>query len=445
MVRRRFLRSMPRDIRKVVVLGANGAMGAGSAEVFAAAGIATVLLARTRDKAAEGRKRVEKLAKAEAIGRFLSVGSYEEDLERECADADLIFEAVSEEMALKKVFFARVDAVRKPDAIVATVSSGLSIAGMTAGQSASFAKPLLGIHFFHPPTVIIGCELVPHAGTDPAVTDFIGNLLRGKLGRELVKTSDTPAFCGNRVGFKVLNECAQLAVEHGVAYVDALIGPHTGRAMAPLATIDFVGWDVHAAIVDNLAANTRDEANAAFVMPASMRKLLEAGHLGMKTPAKGGFTRTEGKGKDARTLLVDLKRGEYAPAPATPAPAVATKMAALHRVGRYREAFEVFATAEGADAELMRRVILGYVSYGLGRVGEVVERAADVDRIMGYGFNWAPPSVLVDLVGAKRTATLCEKLRLPVPAVVAEVAGNGRRLFADAHVDIGRFFNGQVS
>ena len=63
----------------------------------------------------------------------------------------------------------------------------------------------------------------------------------------------------------------------------------------------------------------------------------------------------------------------------------------------------------------MRKVILGYVSYGLNRVGEVVESVADVDRIMGFGFNWAPPSVLVDLIGARRTVTLLEAAKLPVP------------------------------
>ena len=83
-----------------------------------------------------------------------------------------------------------------------------------------------------------------------------------------MRTSDTPAFCGNRVGFKVLNECAQLADEHGVAFIDSLVGPHTGRAMPPLATIDLVGWDVHKAIVDNVYANTNDEAHAAFALPA---------------------------------------------------------------------------------------------------------------------------------------------------------------------------------
>ena len=414
---------MARQIRKVVVLGANGAMGAGSGEVFAAAGIETTFLARTRDKAIEGQRRAEKLAKSSAISRFIRTGSYDDDLARAVAEADLVFEAVSEELPLKRVFFEKVDKLRRPDAIVATVSSGLSIAAMAAVGGESFARHFLGIHFFNPPNVIVGCELIPHAGTDPLVVADMTELLRERLGRELVRTSDTPAFCGNRVGFKVLNECAQLSEKFGAAYIDALLGPHTGRAMAPLATIDFVGWDVHQAIVDNVFANTRDEAHAAFALPAFMKAKIADGCLGDKTPAKGGF----------------FKKGEK---PAVEMPEVARQMKALHRVGRYRQAFDVFADAGGADAELMRRVILGYVSYGLNRVGEVVESVADVDRIMGFGFNWAPPGALVDLIGARRTVKLCEAASLPVPRALVAAAERNQPLFDATSGDVGRFFHG---
>ena len=96
--------------------------------------------------------------------------------------------------------------------------------------------------------------------------------------------------------------------------------------------------------------------------------------------------------------------------------------------------------AQGPAAELMRKVILGYVSYGLNRVGEVVERARDVDRIMGFGFNWAPPSVLVDAIGARRTVALLERAGLPVPRVVLEAAERNLHLFDEPEVDRGRFF-----
>jgi 3-hydroxyacyl-CoA dehydrogenase len=429
---------MARRLEKVVVLGANGAMGAGSGEVFAAAGIPTVFLARSADKATQGLQRALRMAKSDALASFITVGSYADDLEREVADADLVFEAVSEELSLKQAFFTRVDAARKPDAIVATVSSGLSIAAMCEGRSESFARHFLGIHFFNPPNVIVGCELIPHAGTAPAITEYVRELLDGRLGREVVQTADTPAFAGNRVGFKVLNEVAQLAEEHGVAYIDALIGPHTGRAMPPLTTIDFVGWDVHKAIVDNLYANTSDEAHANFALPAYMQGLIEQGHLGAKTPDQGGFFRRDGKD----TLVLDPVARAYRPAAevVTELPELVLRMKGLHRVGRYREAMALFAEAEGAEADLMRRVVLGYISYGLMRVGEVVAAPRDVDRIMGFGFNWAPPSVLVDVIGAREVIGLLEAARLAVPPVLVDAAEKHRPLWNEPAVDVGRFF-----
>ena len=84
-------------------------------------------------------------------------------------------------------------------------------------------------------------------------------------------------------------------------------------------------------------------------------------------------------------------------------------MKALIRVGRYEQAIDAFCAATGTDAELLRQVVLGYISYGLDRVGEVVQHARDVDRIMGFGFNWAPPSVLVDAIGARRTSASLER------------------------------------
>lgn len=428
-------------MRKVVVLGANGAMGSGSGAVFAGVGIPTVYLARTRDKAESGRARAEGMVKSTAISKYISVGSYD-DLEREVAEADLIFEAVAEDLAVKRDVFARVDRVRKPDAIVATVSSGLSIAAMCAGQSEAFRRNFLGIHFFNPPTVIVGCELIPHVGTDAAVVEYVRELLARRLGREVIETSDTPAFCGNRVGFKVLNEVAQLAEAHGVAFIDALIGPHTGRAMAPLVTIDFVGWDVHQAIVDNLHANTRDEAHAAFALPGYMGKLIAGGHLGRKTPAKGGFYRSEGKGKAAVQFVLDAARGDYRPLAevAVALPPFVDQMKTQIRVGRYGAAMDVMVDADGPAADLMRHVVLGYISYGLSRVGDVVERPRDVDRIMGFGFNWAPPSVLVDAIGARRTLQLLERVSLPVPRVVVEAAERNLNLFDEPEVDRGRFF-----
>lgn len=431
------------DIKKVVILGANGAMGAGSGEIFAAEGIETVFLARDLDRAAKGRARAESMAKADAISKHIQLGTYERDLPAACATADLIFECVSEDLALKNQFFDLIEKHRRPDSIVATVSSGLSIAAMVAGRSDSFRRHFLGLHLFNPPNVIVGCEVIPHGETDPALTAFVLDFLERRLGRKVIETADLPAFAGNRIGFKVLNECAQLAEEHGVLYVDLLVGPHTGRAMAPLATVDFVGWDVHKAIVDNLYANTRDEAHEAFKLPAYMQRLIDKGHLGNKTADKGGFTRREKKAdKTVDVFVLDPRTGEYRKAEKPAVPELVKRMRELHRLGRYRDAMRAMLEASGNEAELMRKVVLGYLSYGLGRVGEVVKAPRDVDRIMGFGFNWAPPGVLVDVMGAKNVLAALEKARLPVPKALVTHAETGKRMFTEPHADLGRFFVG---
>jgi len=80
------------------------------------------------------------------------------------------------------------------------------------------------------------------------------------------------------------------------------------------------------------------------------------------------------------------------------------------------------------------------VSYGLARVGEVVAAPRDVDRIMGFGFNWAPPSVLVDTLGARRTVALLEAAGLEVPRAIVDAAERKTKLFNEPNVDSGRFF-----
>jgi 3-hydroxyacyl-CoA dehydrogenase len=411
------------DNNKVVIIGANGTMGAGAGCVFAGAGYSVTMLARSAGKAAEGLAEVQNDARAEAIAERISLGAYDADLGRSVGEAAIVFESLAEDLPLKKQFFELIDTSRRPDAIIATGSSGLSIAEMARGRSESFRRNFLGVHLFNPPHVIVGTEVIPGPDTDPAVVKSVVAMLTKRLGRKVIVTKDMPAFVGNRVGFKVLNETAQLAAEHGVAYIDYLIGPHTGRAMAPLATVDLVGWDVHKAIVDNVHANCKDEAHDSF---------------GDKTPESGGFYRRAGK----EVFVLDPKTGGHEKLQKPALIEFVEKMKQAHRVGRYADALKVFADAKGADADLCRRVVLGYVSYALNRVGEVAASAADVDTIMSYGFNWAPPTAIVDLLGAKNTVAMLQKLKLTVPKTVEQAASRDAKMFSGDVLEYGRTFVG---
>jgi 3-hydroxyacyl-CoA dehydrogenase len=334
--------------------------------------------------------------------------------------------------------FDRVEAARRDDCIVATVTSGLSINALCQGRGDSFRRHFLGLHFFNPPNVIVGTELIAGRDTDPGLVDFIEAFARARLGREIIRTADTPAFAGNRVGFKVLNEAAQLAGRIGPLLVDRLIGPYTGRAMTPLATIDLVGWDIHRAIVDNVYANTDDEAHETLRLPAYMDKLMEKGVLGNKSG--GGFFRREGKLRH----VLDPVSGDYKPESAFRLPDLSyiDDVAAFHAQGRYREGMQVFLGAAGEEAALARKVIAGYLSYAFHRVGEVTQSIDGIDRIMATGFNWAPPSVLCDTLGAAGAVELIEGAGLPVPEALERAARTGepKRFFRHPTINPGRFF-----
>jgi 3-hydroxyacyl-CoA dehydrogenase len=446
--------SAPIRVKRVVVLGANGAMGAGSAAMFASGGCDVTLVARDLGKCEGALAQIQSIAKSERIADGIESMTYSDGMETVLADADLIFECLAEDMELKREIFAQVDAARPPDAIVATVSSGLSIQGMCEGRSEGFRKHFAGIHLYNPPHVMIGVEVIPHPDMDAGVVGSLTNILNDRFGRQVIVCADMPAFAGNRIGFKVLNEVAQLAEKHGVEMMDTLIGPYTGRAMAPLATIDLVGWDVHKAIVDNVYDNVQDEARSAFVMPSYMVKLVERGHMGNKTPELGGFFRrvvgegrlTEGSHGRIENQVLDAASGKYVER--TPAPTIpfVEEIKDLHRRGRYDEGVQRFMLAEGAEADLARKVILGYISYALNRVGEreVVQNYDDVDRIMTSGFNWAPPSGYVDLIGARQAKEAMERYDLAVPAIVdAAVRGDiPTPLFRLPFVNPGRYFSG---
>lgn len=433
------------NLKKVVVLGANGAMGAGSGAMFASAGCDVVLVARDLAKAEAARTQIQGIAKSERIADIVSCATYSDGLENILSDADMIFECLAEDLPLKKQIFAQVDAARPANSLVATVSSGLSIREMAEGLSDSFKAHFAGVHLYNPPHVMTGVEVIPHPAMPGDVVAAIDETLTNRFGRASVTCDDTAAFAGNRIGFKVLNEVAQLAEIHGVQLMDTIVGPYTGRAMAPLATVDLVGWDVHKAIVDNCAANLNDEASSAFVLPAYMQKLIEAGHLGDKTPEKGGFFRrvlVDGKNQ---AQVLDPASGSYKPTESIKIPYV-EEVKALNRSGLYQRGIDVFMNATGAEADIARKVILGYISYGLNRFGpgEVVATYTDVDRIMTAGFNWAPPSGLVDLIGLQRTIDQLKRYSLPVPALL-DAASRGEvqtPLFNLPFVTTGRYLAG---
>ena len=144
-----------------------------------------------------------------ARARRVSVGNLDDDLAK-LKDCDWILEAVLEKLDMKRALFEKIAPHLNADAIVTTNTSGLSITDMAAALPASLRPRFLGTHFFNPPRYLHLLELIPHAGTDPLVLEFMRTFGDAVLGKGVVVAKDTPDFIANRIGtFSVMTRCAR--------------------------------------------------------------------------------------------------------------------------------------------------------------------------------------------------------------------------------------------
>ena len=412
-----------REIKKIAVIGASGNMGSSSGGIFAQANIQCVYFARDVAKAESGMNNAVGQARSEVLKSYIVAKSYD-DLEKELPSCDWIFEGLAEDMVIKREFFAKIDKFRKPDSIVSTVSSGLSIEEMAASQSESFQSHFLGTHFYNPPSKLPANELIFHSKMPLELRNFITDFCEKVLRRQNIVTHNTPAFAGNRIGFQFLNYAAQQAEIIGVEKIDYLLGPYTGRAMAPLATIDLVGLDVHKAIVDNVYAKVTDEVHATYKMPAYMQKMIDSNILGLKT--KGGFFK---RGADKEKLVLNTSNMTYQPVAPQKIDFVEKIKQSLHD-GMYEQAIHILKNAEGSDADIVKKFILGYISYSFNRIGEatpIEDGIHGIDKVMAFGFSWLPPSGWVDLLGgSKEVIQMMEKYKIAIPSSLQKISTNDK-------------------
>ena len=416
------------NIKTATVLGANGAMGSGSAAILASFGnIKVNMLARDLQKAEQGIQNAVKAVRSSVLEKRMQAGTYDQDLERAVSQSDWIFECVAETYPIKEEINKKIAKARKPGSIVSTVSSGLSISRLASHFDEDGQKHYYGTHFFNPPYKLTLCELVTHKKNDNNFTQEFTNYLSKVLMRHVIITNDTPAFAGNRIGFQLMNEAAIYAQKYqdkgGIYLMDTILGPYTGRAMSPLATVDLVGLDVHKAIVDNIYEQTNDSAHETFKMPNYFEKLIAKGSLGMKTK-KGLYTQT--KDSDGKKLIevYDISKDNYVSLPKLE---IAFKKECENalKLSDYKKAILIMKEAKGLEADILRHFIARYISYSFSLIPEVTNQNG-IDGAMGFGFSWLVPSAWVDLWGGvSETCKFIEKQNLPVPEFLSKVSGNG--------------------
>lgn len=393
------------NIQTVTVIGANGTMGKNVSGIFASFGNAKVyMVCRTIEAAQKARELAKMTVKAEVIEQNLIPKTYD-DLEACIKESDLVFESVMENIEIKKEIYQKLVPFLKPNLIIGSGTSGFSINELSQSFPAAYRPNYMGIHMFNPPYNMTLCELISSDTTDRTLLSEISDYLKKTLLRCVVQVKDAPAFMGNRIGFQFINEALLYAEKYadngGIDYIDSILGPFTGRNMAPLATSDFVGLDVHKAIVDNIYANTNDYAHETFVMPAFAEKLIAEKKLGRKTGC-GLYQMTVNSDGKKTVMVYDIKSGKYRPKEKRVFP-FSAGMIAEFKNGNYAQGFACLTDNHSLEAKICLGFLLKYVFYSITMTKQIGENMYAADDVMANGFGWVPPLAIIDALGGTDT------------------------------------------
>ena len=420
-------------MKKVVVLGA-GTMGAQVAAHGVAQGLDVALLdvpGPGPDRSAAARKGRESLRKLKPSplhlpehAALLRAGNFEDDLGRELKDADWVFEAVVEDLEVKKQLFARVAPLVKKTALVTSNTSGLGIAKMAAELPVEIRRRFFGTHFFNPPRYLRLLETIPGPETDPETLAALEAFADRVLGKGVVRCKDTPNFIANRIGSFGFGAGlrAMMDLDLTVEEVDALTGPAIGRAKsATFRTADIAGVDVALKVAENLfTAVESDPQREVFKVPAFMHEMVKRGLLGEKAGA--GFYKKVGND----ILALDWKTLEYRPRQKP-------RLAALDATANDPDpAARLARVLAGTDktAQFLWRVLAGTSLYAASMIPEISDDVASVDRAMEWGYGWGQgPFLLADAIGVKTLVENAPRTGLPAPALVERLLASGRSSF----------------
>ena len=445
---------MPYTIRRAAVIG-SGTMGGAIAAHLANVGIPVDLLdIAPRELTPEEEARGLTLEDAEVRNRIVRsgweatlkarpaalydarnaervrLGNLEDDFER-LAEADWIIEAIVERLPVKQDLMMRIEQVRKPDAIVSTNTSGLSVAAIAEKCGDEFCQHFLGVHFFNPPRYLKLVEVIPHPSTDPALVDALTAVLEDELGKGVVVAKDTPNFIANRLlSISGAYEMAY-ALEHGytVEEVDSLLGPLVGRPKtAVFRLLDLIGLDVMAHVNTNLADAIAEDESAHLLrdprLTGLIQSLVERGALGNKA-GQGFYKRVEQNGQKEFWTL-NLETLEYE----RPA------KVRFESVGQYRkleplgERLKALASAEDRAGEYIRSTLYNRLAYASRRIPEIAETLADVDNAIKWGFaHEMGPFEEWDALGVRDTVGKMEAEGFEVAAWVKDMLDAGHETF----------------
>ena len=419
---------MKYQVNKAVVVGA-GTMGAALAAHLANAGVPTTLLdivpfklteaedkkGLTRDDKAVRYRIVNaglEAAKKSRPASFFSsdqytlvnVGNLEDDFDA-IAEADLVIEAIIENLEIKQDLMKRIDAVRKPGTIIATNTSGIPVKDIADGLSDGFKQHFLGMHFFNPPRYLKLLEVIPTDDTLPEVVKFVSWFGEYRLGKGIVLCKDTPNFIGNRLAFGTGAFALDYILKNDLTIeeVDMVTGPIIGRPKtATFRLIDLVGIDVWDHVGRNLAPLIQHDKYALPYLEAEapnklIAEMVKRNWLGNKT--RGGFYNVKKDADGKKTFLhLDFETMEYL----EPQKPRFDSVGAAKKADDLKGSIQAMLDGDDKVARLVQALVYQGSQYASVLIPEVADTMKPIDDAMRWGFGHkAGPFEIWDMLGVQ--------------------------------------------
>jgi 3-hydroxybutyryl-CoA dehydrogenase len=274
------------EIRTIGVVGL-GAMGAGIAQLAIEAGYETVGREVSEDLCERARGRIAHFLQRKVEKEQMTAGDRDSALARlsvttdlsALAACDLVIEAIVEELGAKRALYAELERIVRPDAVLATNTSALSVTEIAAATSSP--ERVVGMHFFNPAPLMPLVEIVrAELSSDDAVDTAYG--VGERMGKRPIRCHDTPGFVVNRVLIPLLNDCLRVLDEARITPedLDTAMTAGAGWPMGPCTLVDLVGIDVHVHASEALYEKLREPRMAPPPRIVAMRN---AGLLGRKS------------------------------------------------------------------------------------------------------------------------------------------------------------------
>lgn len=358
---------------------------------------------------------------------LIRVGNVEDNL-AEIRDADWVIEAILERMELKLAMHARIAAHARPDALVSTNTSGLSIAGMTRDLPLEYRRRFFGTHFFNPPRYMRLLEVIPTPDTDRALLQAFANFGAATLGKGMVMAKDTPGFIANRIGCFDIQHVVLLMIEQGLTIdeVDAITGPAIGRPKSATFRLgDIVGVDLLAQMGRNLRGLlAHDPQHSVFREIGFIEDMVRRGWWGEK---KGqGFYQRVKSDRGRQILTLDYQTMEYRP---QQKPRFAA-LEAVAKISDRRERIRALCAATDSAGGFAWKHLSAVLAYAADRLTEIADDVVTVDNAMKWGYNWElGPFETWDALGVRATADRLEAEGRAVPSVVRDLLAAGKNSF----------------